>query len=262
MNAHGCTTLAGLAALAALCGCTAVQPTAELPELAGTAWTLSTLPGHARVAGSVVTLRFEGGRVAGSDGCNRYAAPYTVAGATLQVAPNVATTRMACPPEVARQADAYAGALARARGYRVVGDELQLVAADGTVLATLAAQSQRLAGTSWRVTGYNNGRQAVVSALAGYEPTLAFGADGRVAGSTGCNRYGASYAQDGAKLSFGAPAATRRRCADPERIMEQEQQFLQALQDVATARIDGDRLELRSERGALAATLVREPAAQ
>ena len=44
--------------------------------------------------------------------------------------------------------------------------------------------------------------------------------------------------------------------------MEQEQQFLQALQGVATARIDGDRLELRTGQGALAATLVREPASQ
>lgn len=262
MNAHVRITLAGLAALAAISGCTAMPPPADLPELAGTAWTLSSLAGHAPVAGSVVTLRFDGGRVQGTDGCNRYTAPYTVAGPTLQVAPNMATTRMACPPEIARQAEAYVGALAQAHSYRVAGGELRLIAADGGVLATLAAQSQHLAGTSWRVTGYNNGRQAVVGALAGHEPTLAFGTDGRIAGSTGCNRYGASYAHDGAKLAFGPPAATRKRCADPERIMEQEQQFLQALQGVATARIDGDRLELRTGQGALAATLVREPASQ
>jgi heat shock protein HslJ len=116
-----------------------------------------------------------------------------------------------------------------------------------------------LAGTSWRVTGYNNGRRR--SALAGHEPTLAW-TDGRIASSTGCNRYGASYAHDGAKLAFGPPAATRKRCADPERIMEQEQQFLQALQGVATARIDGDRLELRTGLAALAVTLVLASAVQ
>lgn len=246
----------------ALAGCSAMAPSADLPELVGTAWTLESLPGHAPVAGSVVTLRFDGGRVQGTDGCNRYTAPYTVVGRALQVAPDAATTRMACPPEIARQAAAYIGALTQARGYRVGGGVLQLLAADGAVLATLAAQAQGLGGTSWRVTGYNNGRQAVVSALAGAEPTMAFANDGRIGGSTGCNRYGATYVQDGPKLSLGPAAATRKRCADPERIMEQEQQFLQALQTVASARIDGDRLELRTEAGALAATLVREPTAR
>jgi heat shock protein HslJ len=252
--------LASLVITSALGGCKAMPPSPDLPELSGTAWALSSLSGHAPIAGTVVTLRFDGGRVEGTDGCNRYTAPYTVVGPVLQVASNAATTRMACPPEIARQAEAYVGALAQARSYRIAGGELQLFAAAGMVLATLAAQSQGLAGTSWRVTGYNNGRQAVVSVLVGAEPTMAFGTDGRVGGSTGCNRYGATYVHSGSKLSLGPAAATRKRCVDPERIMEQEQQFLQALQTVASVRIDGDRLELRTGEGALAATLLREPA--
>jgi hypothetical protein len=37
----------------------------------------------------------------------------------------------------------------------------------GAAVARFVAEPQGLAGTSWDVTGYNNGRQAVVSLLAG-----------------------------------------------------------------------------------------------
>lgn len=120
--------------------------------------------------------------------------------------------------------------------------------------------SARLAGTAWQVTGYNNGRQAVVSVLNGTELTMEFPADGRVAGSAGCNRYTGTFKQDGGTLSFGPAAATRRMCVEPEGILEQEQRFLKALETVATARQEADRLELRTADGAMAVTLHRTPA--
>jgi heat shock protein HslJ len=46
-------------------------------------------------------------------------------------------------------------------------------------------------------------------------------------------------------------------CPQPAGLMEQEQQFLKALQTVATARFEGDRLELRTADGAMAATLAK-----
>ncbi len=241
-----------------LSACTAMSPAGDPSGLTGTAWVLSSLPGQTLQPDATVTARFEGGRVQGTDGCNRYTAPYTVAGATLQVGPRGASTQMACPPAVMKQAEAFMRALAGARAYRVAAGELQLLTADGTVLAMLAAQSQALAGTSWRVTGYNNGKQAVVSVLAGTSLTMAFSADGMVGGSAGCNRYTAAYTSEGQKLTFGPAAATRMMCARPERVMEQEQQFLKALESVATAHFEGDRLDLRAPEGALAATLTKD----
>jgi heat shock protein HslJ len=47
-------------------------------------------------------------------------------------------------------------------------------------------------------------------------------------------------------------------CASPAGVMEQEQQFLKALETVTTARMEGDRLELRTATGALAATLAKK----
>jgi len=250
---------AALLAAAALAGCTAVPPAPEQPPLDGTAWVLARLPGQPLAPDAKPTARFAGGRVQGSDGCNRFTAPYTASGGTLQVGARGASTMMACAPEVMKQAEAFTTALTRAARYRVAGSTLELVAADGTVLAAFTAQPQTLAGTTWRVTSFNNGRQAVVGVLAGTRLSLAFSADGRVSGSAGCNNYTAGYTADGAKLAIAPAAATRKMCAAPEGVMAQEQQFLKALETVATARFEGDRLELRTADGAIAALLVRDP---
>lgn len=257
MNPFTVRVGANLGVIALLAACTAMSPAPDQPPLNGTAWVLSALPGQSLLAESTPTLRFEGGRASGTDGCNRYTAPYTVTGATLEVSPKGASTQMACPPLVMKQATAFMSALTQARAYRIAAGKLELLAADGAVLATFAAQSQSLAGTAWTVTGYNNGKQAVVSVLSGTTLTMAFAGDGKVGGSAGCNRYTATYTSDGQKLTIGPAAATRMTCAKPEGVMEQERQFLQALETVATARFEGDRLELRTAEGQLAVTLTK-----
>jgi heat shock protein HslJ len=260
MTLHRRLAVASVVLSGLLSACAAVSPAADSPVLEGTAWVLSALAGRPLTAGATVTLRFDAGRASGTDGCNRYSSSYTIEGSGLEFGTGGASTQMACPPDVMQQAAAYTSSLAAARSYRVEGGRLQLLGPDGAVLATLVPQPQGLAGTSWRVTGYNNGRQAVVSVLAGTALTLAFSPDGRVSGSAGCNHYSATYTFAGESLGFGPAATTRKMCADPARIMEQEQQFLKALETVASARHEGDRLELRTADGALAVALTREPA--
>jgi heat shock protein HslJ len=117
-----------------------------------------------------------------------------------------------------------------------------------------AADTPSLVGTAW-----------VLSALPGHTPvagsivTLRFEAS-RASGSAGCNQYSGTYTSSGSSLTFGPAATTRMMCAEPEGLMEQEQRFLQALRSVASARLEGDRLELRSTDGALAISLTRVPA--
>lgn len=227
------------------------------PALDGTAWTLVSLGGNAPVGG-VPTARFEAGRVQGTDGCNRYSAPFVTKGSALEIGSRAASTMMACPSDVMKQAEAFTAALAAAKSYRVHDGRLELLAADGSVLAVLAAQPQSLVGTSWRATGINTGRGAVASLVADSSVTMSFAADGKVSGSGGCNNYSAGYRSDGNKLSFTPAAATRRMCALPG-VMEQEQAFFKALETVATMRIEGDRLEMRTADGALALMLARVP---
>ncbi len=137
------------------------------------------------------------------------------------------------------------------------GVKVALVDDGGRVLATFAPQRTSLAGTSWRVTGYNNGRQAVVSVANGTTLTVAFDGTGRVTGSAGCNRFTGTYVQDGETLKMQALAATRRICGEPVGVMEQERTFLRALESAASVRFEGDRAEVRTTDGALAATLAR-----
>ena len=253
-------TAAGFAAVCLLTTCAAMSPVSEKPDLNGTAWVLSALPGQSLLAESTPTLRFEGGRASGTDGCNRYTAPYTATASTLEIGPKGASTQMACPPPVMKHATAFMSALMQARGYRLTADRLELVTADGAVLATFAAQSQSLGGTSWNVTGYNNGKQAVVSVLTGTSLTMVFTGDGKVDGSAGCNRYTATYTSEGPRITFGPPAATRMMCVQPDGVMEQEQRFLKALETAATAHFEGDRLELRTAEGQLAVMLTKAAA--
>jgi heat shock protein HslJ len=196
--------------------------------------------------------------VQGTNGCNRYSAPVVIQGTKVEISPKAATTNMACPPDIMKLADAFMAALVSTRSYRISSHQLDLIGADGTVLATFSAQSQSLAGTSWRVTGINNGREAVVSVVAGTSVTMNFATGGKVAGSGGCNTYTSTYTQEGGKLTFTSPAATRRMCV-ASGVMEQEQAFFKALESAATARIEGNELELRTADGALALSLVRNP---
>jgi heat shock protein HslJ len=220
--------------------------------LDGSAWTLAWVPGFELPSQPLATLRFEGGRAAGSDGCNRFTTPFTRDGSRLQFGAKAAATLMACPPEVMQVANAVGALLYDTRSYRIENDTLTLLGADGKALAQLKEQANRLAGTSWQVTGLNNGRQAVVGVLDGTSLTMVFGNDGKLSGSAGCNSFNAGYQAEGGVLRIDAPAATRMMCAQPEGRMAQEAQFLAALTTASQARREGDRLELRTASGALA----------
>lgn len=244
-------------AMTAVAGCSSMAVPADSPPLAGTAWVLSSLAGRS-VSGPAATARFEGGRVQGTDGCNRYSSAFSAKDGAIGIGPQGAATQMACSPEVMKQADAFAASLADARSYRISAGQLQLNGPDGVVLAEFAAQAQLLAGSTWRATGINNGKGGVESLVADSSVTMDFAADGKVSGTGGCNRYTAGYQAEGGTLKFTPAAATRMMCPMPG-VMEQEQAFFMALESVASFRMEADRLEMRTAGGALALALVRGP---
>src|SRR5512136_616558 len=236
----------------------AKSSTGGTDTLAGTSWMLATLNGQPALKDTTVTLNFAAGKVAGSDGCNNYNGSYTADGTNIKFNQPMASTMMACPEPIMKQAAAYQQALGQAATYKADAKQLTLVDAGGKELATFNAQSIGLAGTSWIVTGYNNGKQAVVSVMAGTELTANFGADGKLTGSAGCNDYTASYQTDGNKISIGPAATTRKACE--QTVMDQETQYLAALATAATYRIDGGKMELRTADGAMAATFQKAAA--
>lgn len=228
------------------------------PVLDGTTWTLAMSASGPSAPGVTSSLSFAaGGRIAGSDGCNRYAGTYRTGGDTLALAPGP-STMMACAEPAMTQARVFLAALATTRRYTIEQGRLVLRDGGDTMLAELdAIQPAVLPGTRWVATGVNNGKHAVVSHAGGAEITAEFGAASALAGSAGCNRYTTRYTLDGGRIAILPPAVTRRAC--PAEVMEREREYLAALARVATYRLDADRLEFRSADGALQATFRRQP---
>jgi heat shock protein HslJ len=79
-------------------------------------------------------------------------------------------------------------------------------------------------------------------------PPSATFAEGTVGGSTGCNRFTASYTVDGDSLRIGAVASTRMACRPPADAVERV--YLAALARVAGWRSDDAELVLLDEDGA------------
>ena len=71
--------------------------------------------------------------------------------------------------------------------------------------------------------------------------------DGRVAGTTGCNRFSGTYRIDGSSLSFGALAMTRMTCMSPRDAVERA--MTRALETTAGYMVTDDALELTDAVG-------------
>jgi heat shock protein HslJ len=142
---------------------------------------------------------------------------------------------------------AFLDGLSGSHRVAITGDRLTLTAASGQPLSFQAEPPPTLEGVTWKVTGFNNGRQAVVSTVTGTAITLTF-ENGKVTGSAGCNTFRAPYTSDGNRLSIGAAATTRKLCP-AEGVMEQERQFLAALKTATTWTVESGTLDVHRADG-------------
>ena len=104
-----------------------------------------------------------------------------------------------------------------------------------------------LEGVTWKVSGFNNGRSAVVSPLTGTMLSLTF-KDGAVSGTAGCNTFHATYTAGPGTIKVGTAAATLRACVG-EGVAEQETEFLSALQSATVWTLDGRMLDMHRPDG-------------
>lgn len=230
----------------------------EAVGLAGTSWVMSSLGGDLPVAGTTVTLDFGGdGSVTGSDGCNRFNTTFVQSGDSLTIAQPAASTMMACSASIMSQAATFMDALARTSTFTAIGNQLILM--DGNeILATFVAVSQDLADTMWEVTAYNNGREAVVGLLDGTQITAKFDMENMVSGNAGCNDYFAGFTVNDSAISIEPPATTFRFCESPAGVMEQEAEYLAALESAATYDVEGNQLQMRTADDQLAVLMKRK----
>lgn len=107
-----------------------------------------------------------------------------------------------------------------------------------------------LSGTTWRF--YDIGRDTLADAS---KTELRIDPDGKVSGSTGCNRFTGTATIAGTNLTF-SPLATTRMACEPG-LMRQESGILAALQSVKSfAFVKDGRLNLLDAGGGPVARLV------
>jgi heat shock protein HslJ len=235
----------------ALAGCAdEPAPRRSAPELEGVTWILAATsvdalapdaPGDARA-----TIRLEEGEASGTAACNPYGGRYEVGGDGAISIGVEGMTEMACDEPVMALEAAFVDALGRVVSYRFDGEGL-LLEGGGPALRFSAERSLPLEGTEWRLDGIGGDGDTVSSVLSGTEGTAMFDREGRVAGSGGCNGYGAPYTVEGEAIQVGEIAVTAIGC-EPD-VMAQEAAFLEALGRAATYRIEGSTMTLHDAAG-------------
>ena len=224
--------------------------------LVDTSWILTTLNGQPVVSDTQVTINFTTDQVNGTDGCNTYRGSYVVNGNKISFNKDMVSTMMACGEAIMQQATAYNTALIQTETFKIDGKQLTFLDKSGSELAIFTAQPTGLGGSSWVVTAYNNGKQAVISPIVGSEITANFSEDGKLSGFSGCNNFTAEYEITGKNIKIGPAASTRKMCSDPEGVMDQEMQYLKALESAATYSRDGNQLQLRTADDELAVMFI------
>ena len=219
---------------------------APASPLGGGEWIIESVGGQATAGPRQPTIAFgDDGRVSGFGGCNGYGGGYTQNGAKITFTP-IISTMMACTAGSTMQVESAIGAALRGDAtYAINGDgKLVINSANGTEIVAGRPAAIALTGTSWTVDGIGG-----VAVVAGSEPSITFTADGQINGTTGCNRFFGSYAQEGSKLSFSGVGMTKMACMG-DGLMQQESTFASILSGAAAASVDGaGKLTIMGESG-------------
>jgi heat shock protein HslJ len=97
--------------------------------------------------GIQATLRLEDGTATGSGGCNTFSGGYTIDGASLDMADQLALTLAICDEASQSIEDAYLGALPQVAGWSIANGQLQLADELGGVLLTFEMPTIGLTGS-------------------------------------------------------------------------------------------------------------------
>ena len=195
-------------------------PALDAITIEGTLWALDTYLNSEGdlvdvLPDSDITAELLEGQLAGSAGCNRYFSAYQLSGNSLTFG-QVGSTEMFCMAEgLMEQETDYLAALQLAASYQIANDALIITDAEGnTILTYSQVKPAPLTETTWILTGYNNGKDAVTSLLTDTAITAIFTKDGVVAGLAGCNTTTAHTLSTVTTLALGhsLPPA---RCAAP-----------------------------------------------
>lgn len=232
-----------LALIVLACGGGSSTPDPSGLLLEGRTFLSTGIDGRSLVAGPVVRISFQDGRVSASAGCNTMSGPYHIDGNVL-VAGQLATTEMGCEPQLMAQ-DTWVGDLLDGATIALDGNTLTLTKAG--VRVTLADRAvadpdRPLTGTPWLIDGMVNGGTAS-SIPAGITAAITL-TDTHVDVEAGCNRGAGTVIITDTTIEFGPIALTKVAC-DPS-VMAVEQAVTRTLAATVTYRIQADTLMIQA----------------
>jgi heat shock protein HslJ len=194
---------------------------------------------------TIATAEFTDGQAFGSTGCNLYQAPYSINSDSIMFG-DPAQTGSACDPDYTVQGDAFIQAMQATERYVLSGDGLELTDAAGAAQVVFRPATElSLTWVDWQLVWYDEG----TSPLGGTQINLVFRDDGTLTGTAGCNSYSADYQIDGDQLVIAAIAQTEMACMDPDGVMSQETDYLDALDRVTAFTTTLTSLELLDADG-------------
>ena len=126
----------------------------------------------------------------------------------------------------------------------------------GSSLAAQAGGAPSLVGPTWAAVELAG--VPVPAEPAARQPAFEFVAEGRIAGTDGCNRVSAPYVLKGERIAFGPMIATRMACPGADDVARR---FAAAIEGTAGWRLAAGRLELYGASGTPLAIFAARPAA-
>ena len=222
--------------------------------LDGSEWFLENLYGQPRLSGEPISLHFaEQGKLSGSAGCNNYSGAYSRSSTGICQFSKITLTEKACQPALIMEQESMLIAnLRKVTVCDLLDNKLLLKDEKGTVLATfIPPKKPSLQGTSWKATSFSNGQGGMTYVYGWKWPlTAQFGDNDQFTGSAGCNKYLATYtaSPDDQSFHFEMIKMTSKQCA-PERIMQQEGNFMAALYSASSYHLEERKLTLQDAEG-------------
>ncbi len=193
-------------------------------SLEGTYWKATELAGKptpTEDAKREAHLVFQaGGRVSGSDGCNRITGTYDLKGTAVTFG-QMAGTLMACIDSSAEVERAFRNALKSASRMTIAGDRLDLFDATGNRVGSFTASAQAsvptntpaFAGRSWQLVKFQSSDGTTLTPDDRAKYTIEFVAGGQLTARVDCNRGRGTWKSSGPnQMEFGPLALTRAKC--------------------------------------------------
>jgi heat shock protein HslJ len=134
-----------------------------------------------------------------------------------------------------------------ANGITLAGSTVLIIFFLVVAGCTSHSPAGRLIGTEWTLVQYTQNAKTV-PAPAGTPVTIAFGDDGKITGSAGCNRYFATWGASGSALTIGQAGSTMMSCSEPG-AMDLERAYLDLLPKAVSFVIDSNRLVISDKSG-------------